>query len=96
MRAVVCVLGRQRSREGIGLKLLVLLLTGSVAVCAMLLLGKPSPPAVTVQRQVHRCVLFSLVILRVLEGDPWREAKTHVIRLSSDFDVVHHCVNLNQ
>lgn len=71
MGAVVRVLCGQCTRGDVGLRLL--LLAGSVAVCVRLFLGKPSSPAVTVQLQVHRCVLVSVVILHVCEGHPWRE-----------------------
>lgn len=86
--AVVRVLCRQRPWEAVGLGLL--LLAGSVAVRVTLFLGKPSSPAVTVQLQVHCCVLVSLVILHVCEGDSWREKEQHM-----NVDALHHKPNQN-
>lgn len=93
--AVVSVLCRQRSWECVGLRLLVLLLTGPVAVWVTLFLGKPSSPAVTVQLQVHSCVPVSFMILHVCEGGAWREGKTHVMGLYPDFNVLHDYINPN-
>lgn len=89
MGAVVRVLCRQRPWEGI--RLLLLLLPGSVAVRVTLLLGKPSSPALTVQLQVHRCLLVSLVILHVCEGGSWRETEHHM-----NIAALHHNMKPNQ